>query len=326
MTSYHGLVLRVSMDPGRKLSLLERQVLLDTRATEAAGFQVPGKGQRSILTYTPQDDIASRIKAICNDPELEALYQAGVLSAESVFAGTKNAPPLHEISLRLFCYQFQRQAQRTCRTVIAHTLTDGNIMAVVPSGTELGGMPFQTIDLLQQYSYKNWKSPEDIVKLISTETYFVARLEAPDTTYQSEVGLRLELSSNSYKLTGQPFYDSGEDGFLSIFDPDIQETDLLDHTSLHDEQRLPALAALLASAEHMGSKLEIGPQGILDSLTPNSRNRARYLIQVVHHDDYQFNVNIRMGNDINGNSFGHLTQFQVNTEGRTVNTPPFPKP
>ncbi|MBI2112130.1 hypothetical protein HYT52_01170 [Candidatus Woesearchaeota archaeon] len=326
MTSYHGLVLRVLMNPGRKPSLLERQVLLDTRATEAAGFQVPKKVQRTVLTYTPRDDIASKIRAISTDQELEALYQAGILSAESVIAGAKNAPPLHGISLRLFCYQFQRQAQRTCRTIIAHTLTDGNITTVLPSGTELGGMPFRTIDLLQRNSYKDWKSPEDIVKSSAKETYFVARLEAPDTTYQSEVRLRLELSNNGYQLTGQPFYDSGEDGFLSIFDPDIQETDVLDHTSLHDEQRLPALAALLASAEHMGSKLEIGPQGTLDSMSPNSRNRARYLIQVVHHDDYQFNVNIRMGDDINGKSFCALTQFQVNTEGRTVNTPPFPKP
>jgi len=315
MTSYLGLMFKISMNPGRRISELERQVVLDAKASDALGYEVPAVVHKQVLTYTPQDEIVKKVRTITTEAEIEAAYQAAILSAEQIFAGMRTAPPLQGMNLRVHCFQFEQSGARTYQTVVAHTTTAGKAMNHLPAGMMHHGLPQKKdIDLLSVFTYKDWKDLDDFVKEAAPELYFVAHLEAPPTDDSNQVRLRLELANNVYTPQGPVLYTSGTTGFLEGFDPDTLETTLLDRPGLLDEQRLPALAALWASSEHIEGYLEIGRKGVLDSMSATSPNRARYRIRVVHMKGYDFNVEMRMGDAINGNCFGPLQEFHVNIE------------
>ena len=322
MTAYQGLVFFVQMNAGRKVSELEREILLDISATSTLGYEIPAGLQKQSIAYQPADDVIEKIRRLTINPDLEALFQMAVISAEETITQiTEEAPPTHDISLRTLCAQIVDQSgTRYCYAMVSKIEPDGKVIANFQPPYTVGVLPRTTLDLDKEYVYKDWKEKSDYLADALPQAYFVAHLNTAGNTGRAAVQLRLQRASQSYTQQEGIIYDSGERGFLNTLYADKLEAAMLDHAQLKDGQRLPAVAALLAAEEHIRIYLEISKKGKLDTLSPLRQEEARYHLCVTHTPtpNYHFGVSLRMADAMNGNPFGQPMEFIIDLESGQV--------
>jgi hypothetical protein len=320
MKKHLGLSFRVELTPGRKISKLERGLIIDGHATHHLGFQVPGSLTGEYLLYTPDKDIVDLISNTTLDNDLQALYQMAIIASESVFSKIEHKPPMQGMNLRVNCFAIPSNYSMVHQAFISQTASKGIVKKNIKVTSPRPSLPLQSLVLLNEFKYKDWKEPYEVLGATAKETYFVGNLKSPQSSNRRKVQLQLQFSNDVYTPQGDSIYSSGDEGMLPHFNFEIEEISMLDNKKLHDKHRLPTFAALLAAHEYTSDYLEIGNKGVLDSMTPNATNSARYRMKVTHRKKYEFEVSITMGDGINGKPFGKTKELLVNTEQRYIRT------
>ncbi len=318
MAAYQGMIFDVMLESGRKVSTLERTLELNGPASISAGFEVP-KTRLSYVTYTPRDDLAVTIGKLIQDQRLLHLYLNGSFAAEKVVANLKN-PPLQRMDLRVFTFYLSggtQGAQSNSVGIVSVIGQDGKIMSTSNPTFSRPTLHRKYVPA-QEFTYRDWKELSDMVQGTAQRSFFVANLNSHGFPDRKNVSLNLEGSNSTYSPNGNIIYSSSNHGFIETFDEDTEEISILDNLQIPDEHRLPILAALLASQEYTRSELEVSSKGVLDSMSPTTNQQARYRICVSHLSGLQFEVEIRMGNAITGNSFGPTTIYTANLDKKKV--------
>ena len=318
MTAFQGMVFDVSLEGGRKVSQLERTLEINGRATARVGFEVPQDPVPSIV-YNPQDDLAEIIGEVTADQDLQQFYQSAVLAAER-FLSLLEHPPQQGIDIRIFAYSMPSGSS-------GGSLSTGSVVSVIDKGGYISQnsiLDFDAPPLLrklvpeEEFAYRDWKDLPDLVPATASQSFYVAHLHSQGSSKVRKVQLRLETANEAYTPSGLVVYTSGTDGFLETLDENDVETDILDHNQLADQHRLPAFAAILASAEYTESVLDVSPNGVLDCMSPTTPHQIRYRIQVSHLAGFQCEVVIKPGDAITGNYFGSARVFLVNLDEMSV--------